>query len=166
MEPEGILLCPHEDALEPLTKTAESSPRLLTLRFTKTTSSNWWAVKVSRLKFHTHFTSLSCVPHKELNTSWETAGRSATQEFPNMLCNPKVHYRVHKSPALLPIVSQTNSVHTTPVYFSKIHFNIILSSTSISHLWSLSFWVANQSPICIPSLSCMLHALPISSSLT
>jgi hypothetical protein len=42
---------------------------------------------------------------------------------------PEIHYRVHKSPRLVSIVSQ---IYTTPVYLSKIHFNIIHSPTSWS----------------------------------
>jgi hypothetical protein len=68
----------------------------------------------------------------ELSLSWEATSHSATKKFPNMLRYPKVHYRVHKNPLLVPILSQINPVHTTASYNSKIHFNIILLPTSMS----------------------------------
>jgi hypothetical protein len=56
-----------------------------------------------------------------LGPSWEGASCAASQELPNISRKPKVHYRVHKTPA---------ESHTTQTYNSNIHFNIINPPTS------------------------------------
>jgi hypothetical protein len=59
-------------------------------------------------------------PYSEANS------HSSSQEIPHLLWNPKVHYRVHNSPTLVPNLSQLHPVHIFPPYFPKIHFNIII----------------------------------------
>jgi hypothetical protein len=56
--------------------------------------------------------------------SREAANCAATQELPYNLRNPKVHYRVHKSPSLVSILSQIDPVHTILSYLSQIRLNI------------------------------------------
>jgi hypothetical protein len=59
----------------------------------------------------------------ELIPSREAVSCADTQEFPNILWNPKVHYRLLKSPPLVPILRQINPAHTTPSSLSNIYFN-------------------------------------------
>jgi hypothetical protein len=61
----------------------------------------------------------------ELSTTREATSRTVTREPPNILWNPKVHYRIYERSPLVPILGQTEPVHTTTSYLSKIHLNIV-----------------------------------------
>jgi hypothetical protein len=86
----------------------------------------------------------------ELSLSWEATSCAATQGILNTLWNPKVH-RVQKRPTLIPILKQTHTVHTTPSYFSTIIL-ILTSHIVWSSMWSPSFWIYHQNPVCNPLL--------------
>jgi hypothetical protein len=68
----------------------------------------------------------------ELSPSWQAANCAATHKLPSILWSLKVHYRVNKSPPLVPILSHIDPVHTIPSYLSKICFNIVHPPTSCS----------------------------------
>ena len=79
--------------------------------------------------------------------SWVANWFAASQEIPLISRNPKVHYRTHKRPPSVSILSQPNPVHITTSHFLEIHPNIIHLSTPRSPQWSLSLRFPHQQPI-------------------
>jgi len=72
-------------------------------------------------------------PSSEANSH---SGRK--ENFPPFI-TPMVHYRVHKSPALVPNPNPMHPVNTFPLYFPEIHSNIIFSYMPMSSECFLPF---------------------------
>jgi hypothetical protein len=64
----------------------------------------------------------------EQSLSWEANRFSASQEIPFILWNTKVHYRSHKCPSPVSILSQLDPIHTPKSHLLNIRLNIILPS--------------------------------------
>ena len=84
--------------------------------------------------------------------SWEVNWFAASREIPRILWSPNVHYRTHKPPPPVPILSQPNPDHIPTSHLLEIHPKIIHPSTPRSPHWSLSLRFPYQDPIRPPLL--------------
>ena len=89
--------------------------------------------------------------------SWETNWFAASQEIPRISRNPKVHYRTHKRPPPVSILSQPKPVHIPTFLLLEIHPNIIHPFTPRSPHWSPSLRFPHQDPIQHPLLTHTRH---------
>ena len=79
------------------------------------------------------FTRRRYIPYTYLLTPWsrvlleKLTGFAANQEIPRILWNQKVHYRTHKRPPTVPILSQLHPVPTTPSLYFLILSQVIFA---------------------------------------
>jgi len=73
-----------------------------------------------------HFVRHPVVTYSVEQSPSEANRLSASQEIPRILWKPKAHYRIHKCPPPVPILSQLDPVHIPTSHFLKIHINFLL----------------------------------------
>ena len=101
-------------------KTAET-----TLLVTDPTLQRWvdntWGTLEQLTLLQPHIGKYLLTHSMEQSHSWEANRFAASPKIPRILWNPKVHYRIHKCPPPVPILSQLDPVHCPTSHFLKIH---------------------------------------------
>jgi len=96
----------------------------------------------------------------EQSPSWEANRFSASQEISHILWNPKVHYRIHKCPPTVPILSQLDPVHTPhptswrSILILSFHLRLGLPSGLFPSLtYLLTYWLTPWSIVLFENLT-------------
>ena len=90
-------------------------------------------------------------PYSEANLS------SASQKIPRILWNLKVHYRIHKTPPIVPTLSQINPFYSHPSHLLHSNSNIIFASMRRSSKLSLCIVSPHQTTVCTFPVSLTCH---------
>jgi hypothetical protein len=86
---------------------------------------------------------------------------SASQEITRFLWNPKFHYRAHKSPPPVPILSQMNPAQNLSPYFPTIIIIVIFPFRPRSSGYFLNCRLSNQNFMCTSHFPLALYVPPI-----
>ena len=105
----------------------------------------FYFTRTAQVRIHKHKHQLT-TNSMEQSRSQEANRFSARQEIPSIVWNRKVHYRIHKSPPPVPVL--TRAIQSTPPsHFLWIYLNIIISSTPVSSKWSVFLRFPHQIPV-------------------
>jgi hypothetical protein len=94
----------------------------------------------------------------EQSPSWEANRFSASQEIPQILWNPKVHYRICKCLPSVPILNQLNPVHAPISWRSILRLSCHLCLDLPSSLFRSGFRIKT---LYMPLLSPILATCPV-----
>ena len=93
--------------------------------------------------------------HRELNCFREVNSSCDNQETLHILWNPEGYVLCLQEPTTM--LNQMNPVHSHPLYFFKLHFDVVLLFMHRSFKWSLSQRKHYQKPICFSLHLCRGH---------
>ena len=91
--------------------------------------------------------------------SGEAGSSSASLEFPHSLCSSKFHFRVHKSPPVFLVLSQTSAVQALQLCLFNISFNVTLPLMAFLFKWTISSFSTKISTFLSPMALLLLLLL-------